>query len=155
MKTRHLLCFFLIASFLILPVPVNAAIKPSDSKAPCRLEVDYAHISNGKLEYEKFKYVKVKTRSICTVPQKQVTISLKIMKLGEFYDHEVRTFETNPVLSSSNGFKVEINNALVRCKNDRITFYFGVATARALVGGQWLYAKETYSISPKPLRCGT
>jgi hypothetical protein len=119
------------------------------------LEVDYAHISNGKLKIEGNKYVKVKARSICTLPQRQVTISLKIMKLGEFFDHEVRTFQTNPLLSSSSGLRVEMNNALVRCKNDRTTFYFGVATAKALVGGEWVYAGETYSINPKPLRCGT
>jgi hypothetical protein len=142
---------------LILISPTNASAKNSSSegKAPCRLEVDYAHISHGKLKIEGINYVKVKARSICTLPQRQVTIELKIMKLGEFYDHEVRAFRTNPLLSSSSGYRVEMNNALIRCKNSKLTFYFGIATSRALVNGQWVYAKETHSISPKPLRCGT
>ncbi len=146
-----------LSSILILSSTaiLHAASSPNEVKAPCRLEVDYAHISNGKLRIEGIKYVKVKARSICTVPQRQVTIKLKIMKLGEFYDHEVRTFQTNPSLSSSSGFRVELNNALVRCKNERTTYYFGAATSKALVGGQWLYARETYSFNPKPLKCGT
>jgi hypothetical protein len=53
------------------------------------------------------------------------------------------------------GVTVEMNNALVRCKDKRETYYFGVATSKAIVGGQWVYANETYSISPKPIKCGT
>jgi hypothetical protein len=145
----------LINMALISNAPATAANSKDEVKAPCRLEVDYAHLSSGKLKLEGRKYVKVKARSICTVPQRQVTIKLKIMKLGEFYDHEVRTFQTNPSLSSSSGFRVELNNALVRCKNERTTYYFGAATSKALVGGQWVYARETYSINPKPIKCGT
>jgi hypothetical protein len=133
----------------------NASNLKGEAKAPCRLEVDYAHISSGKLKIEGRKFVKVKVRSICTVPQRQVTITLKIMKLGEFYDHEVATFRTDPLSPSSSGTRVEMNNAFVRCKDRRKTFYFGIANSKALVGGQWVYAGVTYSINPKPLDCGT
>ena len=150
---------FAVFVLFIMTSSSNASATGADSidvaKAPCRLEVDYAHLSSGKLKLEGMKYVKVKARSICTVPQRQVTITLKIMKLGEFYDHEVRTFQTNPLASSSNGLRVEMNNALVRCKDKRETYYFGVATSKAIVGGQWVYAGETYSINPKRIKCGT
>jgi hypothetical protein len=147
--------FALIIMALISKAPATAANSKVEVKAPCRLEVDYAHLSSGKLKLEGRKYVKVKARSICTVPQRQVTITLKIMKLGEFYDHEVRMFQTNPLAPSSSGMRVEMNNALVRCKDKRETYYFGVATSKAIIGGQWVYANETYSINPKPIKCGT
>jgi hypothetical protein len=147
--------FILIFTVLHSIVPVNASNKKGDVRAPCRLEVDYAHISKGKLKFQGTKFVKVKARSVCTIPQSQVTITLKIMKLGEFYDHEVMTFKTDPLSRTSSGLRVEMNNAFVRCKDSRRTFYFGVATSKALVGGQWVYAGDTYSINPKPLNCGT
>lgn len=147
--------FVLIITAFISNAPATAANSKDEVKAPCRLEVDYAHLSSGKLKLEGRKYVKVKARSICTVPQRQVTITLKIMKLGEFYDHEVRTFQTNPLAPSSSGLRVEMNNALIRCKDKRETYYFGVATSKAIVGGQWVYAGATYSINPKPIKCGT
>lgn len=150
---------FVLSVFVIMALiskaPATAANSRDEVKAPCRLEVDYAHLSSGKLKLEGRKYVKVKARSICTVPQRQVTITLKIMKLGEFYDHEVRTFQTNPLAPSSSGLRVEMNNALVRCRDKRETYYFGVATSKAIVGGRWVYAGETYSINPKPIKCGT
>jgi hypothetical protein len=154
-KISVFVSFVLITTVLHSNVPINASNSSDKVKAPCRLEVDYAHISSGKLKIEGRKFVKVKARSICTVPQRQVTITLKIMKLGEFYDHEVRTFRTDPLAISSSGLRVEMNNAFVRCKNSRRTLYFGIATSKALVGGQWVYAGETYSINPKPLDCGT
>jgi hypothetical protein len=151
--------FNAIALSIILSIAItpsaNAKTSSESVKAPCRLEVDYAHISKGKLKYEGATYVKVKARSICSVLQRQVTIKLKIMKRGDFFDHEVRTFQTNPAHSTSSGFRVEMNNALVRCKNEKLTYYYGVATSQALVGGQWVFAGETYSIKPKPLNCGT
>lgn len=154
-KLFNFASFVLINIVLISNTSATAANSKSEVKSPCRIEVDYAHLSSGKLKLEGRKYVKVKARSICTVPQRQVTITLKIMKLGEFYDHEVRTFQTNPLAPSSSGLRVEMNNALVRCKDKRETYYFGVATSKAIVGGQWVYAGETYSINPKPIKCGT
>jgi hypothetical protein len=147
----------LISTFIVLhsTVPASASNSKGEVRAPCRLEVDYAHISKGKLKFEGRKFVKVKARSVCTVPQSQVTITLKIMKLGEFYDHEVMTFKTDPLSRTSSGLRVEMDNAFVRCKDSRRTFYFGVATSKALVAGQWVYAGATYSINPKPLDCGT
>lgn len=154
-KISILISIVLITTVLKSTLPVNDSNSKVNVKAPCRLEVDYAHISHGKLKFESRNFVKVKVRSICTVPQRQVTITLKIMKLGEFYDHEVATFRTDPLSPSSSGTRVEMNNAFVRCKDRRKTFYFGVANSKALVGGQWVYAGDTYSINPKPLACGT
>ena len=96
-KIFALISFVLIITFLQSTIPATASNSRNNIKAPCRLEVDYAHISSGKLKFGAGKFVKVKARSICTVPQRQVTITLKIMKLGEFYDHEVRTFRTDPL----------------------------------------------------------
>lgn len=154
-KITALVSIVLVITVLHSRIPVNASYSTNKVKAPCRLEVDYAHISSGKLKLGRGKFVKVKARSICTTPQRRVTITLKIMKLGEFYDHEVRTFRTDPLSPTSSGMKVEMNNAFVRCIDSRKTFYFGVATSKALVGGQWVYAGETYSINPKSLDCGT
>ncbi|MEN9412369.1 MAG: hypothetical protein RIQ92_806 [Actinomycetota bacterium] len=154
-KLATLISFILFFIVLHSIVPVNASNTRGEVKAPCRLEVDYAHISKGKLKIEGTKFVKVKARSVCTIHQSQVTITLKIMKLGQFYDHEVMTFKTDPLSRTSSGLRVEMNNAFVRCKDSRKTYYFGIATSKALVGGQWVYAGATYSINPKLLDCGT
>lgn len=151
----------LFAAFLtILPslfsAPSTAAtIRPQAPKALCRIEIDNAHISTSLLKHRKIKYVKVNARSICNVPQQRVTLTLEIYKTGLFGNHLIRRFKTKEYLPESSGLRVEIKDASERCKNNEITSYFGIAYAKAIIGGKWQYAGRTRSKSITSLNCGT
>lgn len=153
-------CAIPSASFAILPllfsIPSNAAtVQPKAPKALCRIEIDNAHISTSLLKHRKIKYVKINARSICNVPQQRVTLTLEIYKTGLFGNHLIRRFKTKEYLPESSGLRVEIKDASEWCKNSEITSYFGIAYAKAIIGGKWQYAGRTRSKSITSLNCGT
>jgi len=129
--------------------------KPKEIKSSCRIEIDNAHISTSLLKNRKLKYVKVNARSICNVYQQRVTLTIEIFKKEKLSNQLLKTFSTNENLTSSSGFVVKMNNAVVRCRNTRETDYYGVAYAKALINGQWKYAGRTRSKIIEPLACGT
>jgi hypothetical protein len=146
----------LAISPLLFSTPVNAATgSPKAPKALCRIEIDNAHISTSLLKHRKIKYVKINARSICNVPQQRVTLTLEIYKTGLFGNHLIRRFKTKEYLPESSGLRVEIKDASERCKNNKITNYFGIAYAKAIIGGKWQYAGRTRSKSITSLNCGT
>ena len=142
-------------SQLVPNVSSAATPKPQEIKASCRIEIDNAHISASLLKNRKLKYVKVNARSICNVYQQRVTLTVEIYKTGKLSNQLVRSFATKEGLSSSSGFVVKMNNAVVRCRNTRETAYYGIAYAKALINGKWQYAGRTYSKSIILLDCGT
>ncbi len=147
---------FLIILPLLFSTPSNATtVRPKAPKASCRIEIDNAHISTSLLTHRKLKYVKVNARSICNVPQQRVTLTVEIYKTGLFGDHFVGRFETKEYLRQSAGLRVEIKDATVRCKNNEMTRYFGIAYAKAIIQGIWQYAGRTRSDGITPLHCGT
>lgn len=148
--------FLATAASILFSAPTHAAsAHPNKPKAACRIEVDNAHISTSLVKHRNLKYVKVKARSICNVPQQRVTLTLEIYKTGLFGEHFVGRFETKEYLPQSSGLKVEIKDATVRCKNNEMTRYFGIAYAKAIIEGKWQYAGRTRSDGITPLRCGT
>ena len=141
---------------LLTPALASAETpKPKEIKASCRIEIDNAHISTSLLKNRKLKYVKVNARSICNVYQQRVTLTVEIYKTGKLSNQLVRSFATKEGLSSSSGFVVKMNNAVIRCRNTRETAYYGIAYAKALINGKWQYAGRTYSKSIILLDCGT
>ena len=156
---KHSFSIFLVTilgtSQLVLNVSSAATPKPQEIKASCRIEIDNAHISASLLKNRKLKYVKVNARSICNVYQQRVTLTVEIYKTGKLSNQLVRSFATKEGLSSSSGFVVKMNNAVIRCRNTRETAYYGIAYAKALINGKWQYAGRTYSKSIILLDCGT
>ena len=141
---------------LLTPALASAATpKPKEIKASCRIEIDNAHLSTSLLKNRKLKYLKVNARSICNVYQQRVTLTVEIYKTGKLSNQLVRSFATKEGLSSSSGFVVKMNNAVIRCRNTRETAYYGIAYAKALINGKWQYAGRTYSKSIILLDCGT
>ena len=141
---------------LLTPALASAATpKPKEIKASCRIEIDNAHLSTSLLKNRKLKYLKVNARSICNVYQQRVTLTVEIYKTGKLSNQLVRSFATKEGLSSSSGFVVKMNNAVIRCRNTRETAYYGIAYAKALINGKWQYAGKTYSKSIILLNCGT
>jgi len=141
---------------LLTPALASAETpKPKEIKASCRIEIDNAHKSTSLLKNRKLKYVKVNARSICNVYQQRVTLTVEIYKTGKLSNQLVRSFATKEGLSSSSGFVVKMNNAVIRCRNTRETAYYGIAYAKALIKGKWQYAGRTRSKIIEPLACGT
>jgi hypothetical protein len=157
--TKRSFSIFLITALGILQLVTNvssaATPKPKEIKASCRIEIDNAHISASLLKNRKLRYVKVNARSICNVYQQRVTLTVEIYKTGKISNQLVRSFATKEGLSSSSGFVVKLNNAVIRCRNTRETAYYGIAYAKALINGKWQYAGRTYSRSIILLDCGT
>ena len=156
---RYLLIFLALTlgfPFSIDSTPIFATMGEMKApKASCRIEVDNAHISSSILKHRKTRFVKINARSICNLPQQRVLLTLEIYKTGIFDNHLVDRFQTNPIIASSSGLKVEISNAAVRCLNNKTTRYFGIAYSKAIIQGAWQYAGRTRSTYIVPLNCGT
>ena len=158
LNQRSFFIFLITALGLNLLTPALASAetpKPKEVKASCRIEIDNAHISASLLKNRKLRYLKVNARSICNVYQQRVTLTVEIYKTGKLSNQLVRSFATKEGLSSSSGFVVKMNNAVIRCRNTRETAYYGIAYAKALINGKWQYAGRTYSKSIILLDCGT
>lgn len=151
--------FFIVmlAGLLLLPSTPDYAQagSPKVPKAACRIEIDNAHISSSILKHRKTRNVKINARSICNVPQLRVTLTVEIHKTGILGNHLVDRFQTEENSPKSSGLKVEISNAAVECINRKMTNYYGIAYAKAIIQGKWQYAGRTQSSSIIPLRCGT
>lgn len=126
----------------------------SQGKAPCRIEVDDAHISKTVLRSEGRLAVKVNARSICDAPQQGVRLTVEIYALTRGKPRLLSTRSTNPLSKSSSGFKVTNKETVHYCTSNKRTSYFGVAFATAQVMGETVYAKRTRSPRIIKLDCG-
>lgn len=97
----------------------------------------------------------VKARSICTVIQQQVTLTVNIYKVEKFGNPLLDTVSTNPLDPASSGQVVRNYDNLVDCKNFKRTKYYGVAYAKALINGRWNYAGRVRSPKTIEINCGT
>ncbi|TRZ85634.1 MAG: hypothetical protein D4R83_06365 [Streptomycetaceae bacterium] len=159
-NSQHRNTIFPTILFLLsLSVATNqstaAAAKPGISKPSCRIEVDDAHISSSIRKHLKISVLKVNARSICNVRQDHVTLTLIIYKIGYLSNHLMHRVETNPLIPSSSGLIVKVQDAKVACKNGQLSSYYGMAYAKAFIQGKWQYAGKTRSANIRSLRCGT
>ncbi len=129
--------------------------KAREVKAPCRLEVEYAHISTSIFEKSKQMAVKVNAFSICNVPSSNVQITVQIWKTGNFLPIKVKQSIANSQGVVPAGKKFSNKDTNAKCKDRTPTYYYGVAYAKALIAEKWQYARQTLSKEPKLLMCGT
>ena len=160
MKTYILKLLTLISLVTLIPVlsspmAYSAIFAPYAPKAICRIEIDNAHYSTSMSRFEKTKYVKINARSVCNVIQSQVTLTVEIYKTGRLGPIFLRKFSTNPASRSSRGLIVKMNSAMLLCKNNTETTYYGVAYSKAIINGGWQYAGRTKPPLNIPLKCGT
>jgi hypothetical protein len=132
------------------------AIEPSKKpKPPCRIQISHAHISDWILKNKSYRAVKVDAFSRCNVPQSRVTLTVEIWKEGTFGRIRVaRSVVKSPGVTYP-GRDVKNFDTSRRCKSLTETKYFGVAYAKAFIGGKWQFARDTYSLVIEPLACGT
>ena len=128
---------------------------PATSKPNCRLEVGDAHISTTILKHRNINVVKVNVHSICNIPQEKVQITLVISKSQLPTDHNYGPFSNSLAPSTSSGLDVSLLDKYVVCSNRKPTEWYGTASAKAFIGGRWLYAGKTRSKNIRLINCGT
>ena len=137
----------------VTSTPATAA--PIQIKAPCRIEVDNAHISSTTFTKESKLAVKVVFRSICNMDQENLVMKVQIRKSGFILDHPITAVIIRKFPFVPANKIVRIQGIMVYCKNTRSTTYFGVAESTATQSGKLVRALPTQSKNKVTLRCGT
>ncbi|MCX6455813.1 MAG: hypothetical protein NT057_06120 [Actinobacteria bacterium] len=135
----------------IQPISVAHAVQ---KKAPCRLEVDSAHLSTDIFEKFRFQAVKVNASSICNVPQSNVTITVEIWKNGLLGNHLVRQKTITSKGVTQSGGQVNNFSTYMKCRDRSPTHYYGVSYSKALINEKWQYARHILSNKTTLLNCG-
>jgi len=148
-----LIALITICLFGISQSPALAA--QANTKAPCRLEVDNAHISSTLIKRANKKAVKVNFKSICNFELRELVIKVQIRKLAFIGDRPItsvliRKFPYVPAKK-----QVLIQDIYALCKNTKRTFFFGIAEAYGLLNGTQVQAPRVQSREIVPLACGT
>lgn len=107
------------------------------------------------IQFENRRGVLVSARSRCNVPHSQVLLTVQLYKVEKFGNHLLKTISTDPNNPKSTGYLVKNNAAFRACKNFKRTRYFGIATSKALINGQWKYAGRVRSEKTIEINCGT
>lgn len=150
--------FFAVLLPLLLTFPNTSVAKErstEEPKSPCRLQVGNAHLSTSLFEKSQLRAVKVNATSICNVPQSKVTITVELWKTGLLGNHLVAKQTTRSTGTTFPGSRVKNFNTFRKCFNLTPTNYFGVAYSKALIDGEWQFARRVLSKEITSLKCGT
>ena len=142
-----------ICLFGISQSPAFAA--PIAPKAPCRLEVDNAHISSTLIKKVNKKAVKVNFKSICNFGLSDLVIKVQIRKLAFIGDRPATTVLIRKFPYVPANKQVLVQDIYTFCKTTKRTFFFGTAEAYALLNGTQVQAPRAQSREIVPLACGT
>jgi hypothetical protein len=146
-------------TLLLLPMLIGAspatAATVHGTRAPCRLEVDNAHISANLISKESKRAVKVTFRSVCNVDQTNLEMHVQIFKTGIDGNHPVTKTITQKFPLVKANRNVVIQNVYAYCKNTKRTTYYGVANAQARIRGEQVVANQVQSTLLVALNCGT
>ena len=149
MKILLIFCLLLLTDFS------TASAATSHGRSPCRLEVDNAHISTNLINKEAKRAVKVTFRSVCNVDQSDLEMHVQILKTGINGNHPVTSIVTQkfPIVKANRD--VIIQNIFAYCKNTKRTTFYGIANAKAHIGGELVVANQVQSNLLVALNCGT
>ena len=133
----------------------SAIAAVQETKAPCRLEVDNAHISSNILKKEDKFTVKVTFRSICNLDQTKLVMKVQIWKVGFGRNYPVTSLITRNFPYVKANHNVLIQDIYVYCKNTKRTYFYGIAEADAYINGTQVIATKVQSDELHRLSCGT
>ncbi len=133
----------------------SAIAAVQERKAPCRLEVDNAHISSNILKKEEKFTVKVTFRSICNLDQTKLVMKVQIWKVGFGRNYPVTSLITRNFPYVKANHNVLIQDVYVYCKNTKRTYFYGIAEADAYINGTQVIATKVQSDELHRLSCGT
>lgn len=153
MKLTQKRVTIVLCALLLVNTPKIALAK--EPKAPCRLQVENAHISTYEIKFNNRRVVKVNAFSICNLPQSNVSIDVDLWKVGTFGPSRVIRSKTTFPGTTNARVKLINQKTFELCKNRTPTYYYGVAYSKAFIAGKWQYARHTLSDKPILLKCGT
>jgi hypothetical protein len=133
--------------------PSAASVTPPQTK--CFIEVGNAHFSTSIRENHGRLAVKVNAISRCNILQSDVILTVKIFKVGFGTPHLVAHRSTRAGNPKSKGFIVKNQFTFAYCKNRTKSKYYGVASARANIGGKRYLTPPVWSEKTLELDCGT
>ena len=134
---------------------VFAATKPLTK---CHIEVHNPHISRSMFRNQGVLAVKIDADSVCNRPMSDLVLTVEIYKIGTFgylFQHRVavdREIIHEFIPANQKIFNIK-TNAL--CKNNKLTEYYGIACATAIIDGQTLKTLHVMTERNRKLRCGT
>ena len=144
-----------LTACLIAITNSTAIAATQEKKAPCRLEVDDAHISSNITKNEEKSAVKVTFRSICNLDQTKLVTKVQIWKIGVGRNYPVTSLITRNFPFVKANHKVLIQDVYVYCKNTKRTYFYGIAEANAYINGTLVNAFKVQSKKLQLLNCGT
>ena len=145
----------ILIACLIGTTQAPALAASAEMKAPCRLEVDNAHLSSNIVKKEKKLAVKVIFRSICNFDQENLIVVVQIKKGGLVGDHAVTPPITRRFPFVNANQESLIQDIYVYCKNTKRTYFYGIAEAEAYVNEIRVKAPKAQSRKRVALECGT
>lgn len=154
-KYRYLLATLL----LILPIIINSKISNATQVTPpltdCFLRVDNPHLSDSIRRKRGFDAVKVNAISICDKELLGLKITVEIYKKGLLRNYKVasKTLQINGFIPANK--RIAHKGTWERCKNERVSSYYGVAYAVALIPGKDLRTLPVTTDKTISLPCGT
>jgi hypothetical protein len=134
---------------------VFAATKPFTK---CHIEVHNPHISRSMFRNQGVLAVKVDADSVCNSPMSDLVLTVEIYKLGTVgYLFQQRVAVDREIVhefipANQKIFNIKTN---ARCKNEKLTEYYGIAYATAIVDGKTVKTLHVMTERNKKLRCGT
>ncbi|NCV44778.1 MAG: hypothetical protein EBW15_08315 [Actinobacteria bacterium] len=151
---------FVVAPFVFLLIlPKNTHFVQAAEETPpltkCFIRIDNPHLSKSIKQIRDFDAVKVNAISICDRDVWSLTITVEIRKTGFLRNHEVvkRTLKREGIIFSNS--KVEHKGTWRRCESNRMSSYFGVAYAEAIIEGQRMRTLPVTTAKTVSLACGT
>lgn len=151
--------FLLATLLLILPLTTNLNISNASQVTPpvtnCFLRVDNPHLSDSIKRKKGFDAVKVNAISICDKELLNLKITVAIYKKGLLRNHKVasKTLQINGFIPANK--RIAHKGTWERCKNEKVSRYYGTAYAVALIQGKEMRTLPVTTQKTISLPCGT
>lgn len=155
---KHKITLSIAISFVLAISTCQGAFAATKPLTKCHIEVHNPHISRSMFRNQGVLAVKVDADSVCNRPMSDLVLTVEIYKLGTvgyLFQHKVavdREIIHEFIPANQKIFNIK-TNAL--CKNNKLTEYYGIACATAIIDGQTLKTLHVMTERNRKLRCGT
>ena len=156
-ELKYKISFSIVTSIvlgIIVSQGVYAATKPLTK---CHIEVHDPHISRSMFRNQGVLAVKIDADSVCNRPMSDLVLTVEIYKIGTLgflIQHKVavdREIVHEFIPADQKIFNIKTN---APCKNRKLTEYYGIAYATAIIDGKTVKTLHVMTERNKKLRCG-
>jgi hypothetical protein len=155
---KHKITLSIAISFVLGISMCQGVFAATKAPTKCHIEVHNPHISRSMFRNQGVLAVKVDADSVCNRPMSDLILTVEIYKLGTvgyLFQHKVafdREIVHEFIPANQKIFNIKTN---ARCKNRKLTEYYGIAYATAIVDGKTVKTLHVMTERNKKLRCGT